>query len=459
VPALGGPEQALAHGLIGSRVSFTPDGRAVVVPIRDSQDGGLGLFLLDLATGARRRLTTPPPANWAGDQAPTVSPDGRTVAFARALTRANSEIYLLPLGEGLQAAGEPRRLTSEGTTAGEPAWTPNGKRIVFSLGAGSYASAQSLRVISSTDPGARSEALPGGEGGQAPTLSAGGRLVYLRSQRDENIWRLPLRPPAQPVRILYSTRWDVEPRYSPDGSQIAFASARSGSAQVWLSDAKGGAPRQLTSMAGTITAAARFSPDGRRVVFVSNEEGQMEVYVATTDGLAPRRLTNDPAHDSAPSFSRDGRWVYFASNRDGSFQVWKLAPDQGGPPVRVTRGGGFGALEAPEGGTLYYTRRDPHGGWELWRRPVGEGEEVRVLASVATWGDFDVSAEGITWVDSAGKHPTLRRLRLPGGPETVLARLPRRVEFGVSAAPDGGDVLYTQRDLESSELMLVEGFR
>jgi Tol biopolymer transport system component len=208
-----------------------------------------------------------------------------------------------------------------------------------------------------------------------------------------------------------------------------------------------------------MTAGGRFSPEGTRVVFVSNQEGQMEVYLAGTDGLAPRRLTNDPAHDSAPSFSRDGRWVYFASNRDGNFQVWKLAPDGGGPPVRVTRGGGFAALEAPDERTLFYTRRDSRGTWELWRRPVEEGDEVRVLPSVATWGDFDVTAEGVTWVDSSGSHPTLRRLRLPDGPETVLARLPRRVAFGVSVAPDGHEVLYTQLDLETSELMLVEGFR
>ena len=458
IPALGGPERVLAQGLVGS-ASFTPDGRALVTGFRDSVDGGLGLFVLDLATGARRRLTTTAAGTWSGDLAPAVSPDGRTVAFARALTRSNSEIYLLPLTAAHEAAGEPRRLTSEGTTAGEPAWTGDGTRIVFSLGSGGLASAQALRVISASTPGGSSEPLPGAQGAHAPTLSAGGRLAYVRSQRDENVWRLSLEPRADPVRLLYSTRWDSDPRYSPDGSRIVLGSDRSGSPQLWLSDASGGAPRQLTAMGGTMTSAGRFAPDGKRIAFVSNQDGQMEVYLTSTDGLAPRRLTNHPAHDSAPSFSRDGRRVYFASNRDGGFQVWALSPDDPAAPVRITRGGGFAAIEAPDGRTLFFTKRNAHGAWELWRRPVGDGDEVQVLPSVATWGDFDVSAEGITWIDSAGRHPALRRLRLPDGPETLLARLPHRVAFGVSVAPGSNDILYTQLDLETSELMLVEGFR
>jgi Tol biopolymer transport system component/predicted Ser/Thr protein kinase len=458
MPALGGPERVLARALVGSRASFTPDGRALVIWVRDSMDGGLGLFVLDLASGARRRLTKSPPGTWAGDVAPAVSPDGRTVAFARALTRSNSEIYLLRLTESLEAAGEPRRLTSEGTTAGEPAWTADGTRIVFSLGSGGLTSTQCLRVISAVDPGGSSESIAGAQGAHAPTLSASGRLAYVRSQRDENVWRLSLQPRSEPVRLLYSTRWDSDPHYSPDGSQIVIASDRSGSPQLWLSDASGGGARQLTTMGGTMTSAGHFSPDGKRIVFVSNQGGQMEIYLTTTDGLAPRRLTNHPAHDSAPSFSRDGRRVYFASNRDGGFQVWALSPDDDAPPVRITRGGGFAAIESPDGRTLYFAKRNVHGAWELWRRPAGDGDEVQVLPSVATWGDFDVSPEGITWVDSTERHPALRRLRLPDGPETVLARLPRRVSFGVSVAPGGNDVLYTQLDLETSELMLVEGF-
>jgi Tol biopolymer transport system component len=457
VPALGGPERVVLEGLIGGRAAFTPDGKSLVVSIRDAMDGGLGLFLLDLATGASRRLTHSPPSNWAGDQAPAVSPDGRTVAFARALTRSNSEIYLLPLPSGTEAPGEPVRLTAEGTTAAEPAWTPDGSRVVFSLGAGGLASSQALRVIPVSAPGGRSAPVAGAEGGVAPTLAAN-RLVYVRSTKDENVWRLRLEPGARPERLLYSTRWDVEPHFSADGSKVLFSSNRSGSGQVWTSDADGKAPRPVTTMGGTITSAGRFSPDGKSIVFVSNESGQMDVYLTTPDGRTPRRLTDDPGHDSAPTFSRDGRWVYFASNRSGAFQVWKVSPDAAGPPLRVTKDGGFCAVESTDGRTLYYTRRDAVGGWELWRRPVGEGAETRVLAPVATWGDFDVTAQGITWIDRASR-PALRRRPLTEGPETLLAELPRKSSFGLSVSPDGATILFTQVDLETSELMLVDGFR
>ena len=57
-----------------------------------------------------------------------------------------------------------------------------------------------------------------------------------------------------PVQIFKSTQDDHTPAYSPDGRRIAFASTRSGTEEIWLSNADGSRPIQLTSMNGPTTA-------------------------------------------------------------------------------------------------------------------------------------------------------------------------------------------------------------
>jgi dipeptidyl aminopeptidase/acylaminoacyl peptidase len=208
-----------------------------------------------------------------------------------------------------------------------------------------------------------------------------------------------------------------------------------------------------------MTGGGRWSPDGRSIVFVNNEAGQQEVYLTTPEGQSQRRLTDDEAHDSAPSFSRDGRWIYFASNRDGAFQVWKVPADGRGPPVRVTRNGGYSALESPDGRTLYYGKRGEEAAWSLWSVPVGGGEETLLLPRIATWGDFDVGADGIYYIDTPRPGPRILFHPFNGSAETLLGPLGKRTSFGVALSPDERALLYTQYDQESTELMLTERFR
>jgi Tol biopolymer transport system component len=103
-------------------------------------------------------------------------------------------------------------------------------------------------------------------------------------------------------------------------------------------------------------------------------EGQWEIYVTSVNGGKPKRLTNNPASDAITSWSRDGKWIYLASNRSGEYQSWKV-PAGGGEAVRVTRKGGFEALESPDGQWVYYTKSD--GASSLWKVPRDGGEETQ----------------------------------------------------------------------------------
>jgi Tol biopolymer transport system component len=71
---------------------------------------------------------------------------------------------------------------------------------------------------------------------------------------------------------------DTAPSWSPDGSQVAFTSSRSGNWEIYLVDLQSGTERRLTDH-GAADVAPAWAPDGRRLAFLSNREGKWGVYV------------------------------------------------------------------------------------------------------------------------------------------------------------------------------------
>ena len=84
VPALGGPERVLGEGRNArlGHLAWSPDGKYIVCPAKESADSTPALFALSFETGEKKRLTNPPEQAF-GDGNLAFSPDGRTLAFVR----------------------------------------------------------------------------------------------------------------------------------------------------------------------------------------------------------------------------------------------------------------------------------------------------------------------------------------------------------------------------------------
>ncbi|GAC1648163.1 MAG: hypothetical protein NVS4B3_03300 [Gemmatimonadaceae bacterium] len=102
----------------------------------------------------------------------------------------------------------------------------------------------------------------------------------------------------------------TEPRWSPDGTQVAAARwTRGGTAAIVLLDTTGVVTRELFR-ARAVVASPSWTRDGRRVLFASDETGIMNVYEATTDSVpVVRRLSDSQTGLSAPETSPSGRWI------------------------------------------------------------------------------------------------------------------------------------------------------
>jgi tricorn protease len=129
----------------------------------------------------------------------------------------------------------------------------------------------------------------------------------------------------------------------PDISATSIVFAHGG--DLWIVGREGGEARRLTSHPG-VESHPRFSPDGSQVAFSGQYDGNTDVFVVPAIGGAPRRLTWHPGDDLARGFSPDGTRVIFASGRTSApfpyAKLWSV-PATGGaadplPMPRAWRG-------------------------------------------------------------------------------------------------------------------------
>jgi Tol biopolymer transport system component len=109
--------------------------------------------------------------------------------------------------------------------------------------------------------------------------------------------------------------YDAEGSYSADGKQIVFCSNRTGSLELFIMDADGGNPRQLTKAPNCYNGGPFFSPDGKRVVFRSDrkEKDRLQLYVINSDGTGERLIADKPNWVCwGPYWYKDNRHIIYA---------------------------------------------------------------------------------------------------------------------------------------------------
>ena len=174
-----------------------------------------------------------------------------------------------------------------------------------------------------------------------------GELIAVSSDRDGD-WDIVVvdldRGVAWP--LSFNRGFDWGPKWSPDGSRLAFASDFvNGEVQEVLLFDEGptsATSQEITGHQGIVVMAAdgsdaeritnspstdsspSWSPDGTRLAFASDRGGNLDVYVMDVDGSNVVQLTDHPGTDSEPVWSPDGAQLAFASNRAGPTEVYLM---------------------------------------------------------------------------------------------------------------------------------------
>jgi Tol biopolymer transport system component len=366
-------------------------------------------------------------------------------------------LFLLPLSENFEPVGEPRPLTEETGSQLSAVWTADGKEILYTVENRLYRVA-----VSGSD--APTRIAFAGDNCLWPALSRQkDRLAYSRVTFDTDIYRIALSgaegssadQTTEPEKWISSTQYDHWPRYSADGTRVAFVSQRTGSQEIWVCASDGSGLRQLTSFSGPRPWRPAWSPDGRQIAFVLYQD-QANIFVVDSERGVPKQLTTGPDNEAEPVWSRDGQWIYLGPRVSGRQNLLKI-PFQGGKTIQATTDGCIKAMESADGSTLYYAKPGEDGS-TLWKVPVPGGDASQVLDSLDRSGDFRVVKDGIYFVRRSATGHALDFYRFDTGQtEQVIPDFQYHLHSW-DVSPDRRWLLATKRG-EESDLMLVENFR
>ncbi len=197
--------------------------------------------------------------------------------------------------------------------------------------------------------------------------AAGGDLIAFTTSRnvtdlDANyeIYVMNTDGTAQ-VNITNSAGVDAGPVWSPDGLKIAFQSRRTaGIGDVWVMDADGSNPTNLTNNDAEFQLRPTWSPDGTQIAFM-NRDPNDRVFVMDADGSNLALLDADAGW---PSWSPDGTKIAFSTSRDGNEEIYVMDAD-GSNPVNLTSHAGFdiAPVWSPDGSKI---------GWHSTREGIGD---------------------------------------------------------------------------------------
>jgi eukaryotic-like serine/threonine-protein kinase len=259
------------------------------------------------------------PAGTLGDpgdySSPAISPDGSRVAVAMG-PPASRDIWILDVARGAST-----RFTFDPARDDYPAWSPDGKNIAFSSTRGGQAD---LYIKPADGSGEEKLLLKTEEPKYDERWTKDGRFLLFTSTGPKtapDMWALPFGGDAKPVSLLQTQFDERFASVSPDGRWLAYLSAESGSAEIYVRPFTPEAPagtgaKWLVSKGGGIRPIWR--PDGKELFYLTLANQVMAVDIDTSKGFqagTPRRMFIAPPGTTNTSWdlSPDGKRFLFAA--------------------------------------------------------------------------------------------------------------------------------------------------
>ena len=416
-PTAGGdPVRVTADAANDMDPAFSPDGSRIA--FTSQRDGG-GIYVVPALGGTQRLLV-------AHGRVPKFSPDGKWLLYATGGRGTPTQLSLIAA-----AGGTPRPVAPAGWRAQRPAWSDDGRRIIFLGGSGpgtidfhiveidaqgvpgtpmatglfkilEASSVRQASVVSWTGAhiflntsGALHRVAIEGTAARGPVevlyqttaviagaaRTAAGRFFVTHQTARSSIGSLRIagaRPLGdRPELLTRSAAVDQWPSLSSDGSTLAFLSSRAGDNAIWVRDLATG--RETSVPTPGSRRSAVISADGRSVAYIRSND----LEIAETRGGTPRKVCSKCA-GYVSSWTPDGRWLIVNI----------------GPPVSETIK--VAAIDVRTGTTVpvldkertWFGRASPDGRWLSFMEFSAEGKATVVIGPLTPGS---VSAES-SWI-------------------------------------------------------------
>ena len=180
------------------------------------------------------------------------------------------------------------------------------------------------------------------------------------SQSNVDIWIIDLARVATPQRITDHPAREFDPVWSPDGTQVAFTSDRTGEKNsLYVRSSSGSGEDQLLVKSETVITTPDWSRDD---VIMFSERGsatQSDLWTLSRSGERKRSVFLQTAYDElAAAFSPDGRWIAYESNKSGRNEVYVRPFPVNEQVLPISRDGGRAPRWRADGRELFFLAPD-----------------------------------------------------------------------------------------------------
>jgi Tol biopolymer transport system component/predicted Ser/Thr protein kinase len=280
--------------------NFTRDGRSLVHA--SNRGGATNIWTLPLAGGPPVQLTT-----GAGpDESPSAGRDG-TIAYINSRWRNTLDVHDL-------RDGSTRTLVTHSPYIWGPAINPAGTEIAFSRG--DVDGAWHLWAVALRTGDVRQ--LTSGDAGELyPRYTPDGASLFFHSwNAPRRIGRIPAAGGPLAWLSFAGSESGMFADVSPDGRTLAFVRSDPDAERVYTAPVDGGPARQLTPIRGTLP---KWSPDGSRIAYAGARRSDGGIFIVGADGRGDREISKDGLY---PVWWPDGRQLGFvASGPDGRGEI------------------------------------------------------------------------------------------------------------------------------------------
>ncbi|HJQ23482.1 MAG TPA: protein kinase [Blastocatellia bacterium] len=333
-------------GSLGDSVpAFSPDGTSLAF-VRAVSAGVFDIYIIAVTGGEPRRLTF--------DNAQVKSlawtSGGREIVFTSSRGGSISNLWRIPA-----AGGRAERVVGVGQRVFSATVSRQGDTLAYTQ------SLDDMNIwhLEMPSPGGRAgpptKMISSTQWEVGPAYSPDGKRIVFASDRTGS-WELWVcnSDGSDPLQLTNS--FAGSPRWSPDGRQIAFDARPEDNYDIYVISAEGGSPRRLTTEPSEDVVPS-WSRDGRWIYFSSNRGGSMEIWKMPVEGGAAVQVTRQGGFEG--SESPDGRFLYYAKrNAPG---LWKISTEGGEevPVLDLHRAGYWRYWALADKGIYFVTAETP----------------------------------------------------------------------------------------------------
>ena len=299
------------------------------------------------------------------------------------------------------------QLTTDPKPDLRPAWSPDGTRLAFYSGRSGNDDIWAINI----DGTAEAQLTEDPASDRRPAWSRDGTKIVFDSDRagSHDIWIMNADGSDQ-RQLTTSPGEEMFASFNPDGSQVIFYGYEGGRNDIWTMDTDGSNLQSLTSSLADETQSQctfachtpAYSPDGETIAFHADKDGARNIWVMDADGNNPRQLTTTSSsgdiNNFLPSWSPDGRIIFQAEkpvaltirtdirmiNPDGSDEVTLF--------TEVAHGGPF--VWSPDGTRVaLHSQRGGAGNFDIFVATFGEATEQDESGQAGTPTEEEVAIE------------------------------------------------------------------